>query len=187
MSWYLSVVQQYPIFSAMVQFAILGTLGEIVSYKVKGGQGFPFSLKITLGKMLGWAILAIMIKYAFTGFSGFVTALIDHHLLFKITSESTLLFAFFKSFFTNLMFGPILILTHRLFDNLIESKKNWSNLKGALLTLFWFWVPAHTITFSLPVEYQIGLAALWSLVLGVILGLFTTNSNIQTGQKKTTH
>ncbi len=26
------------------------------------------------------------------------------------------------------------------------------------------------LTFSLPVDYQIGLAALWSVVLGVILG-----------------
>ena len=175
MSWYISIVQQYPLFSAMFQFALLGTLGEIISFKVKGGQGFPFSLKITGGKMLGWALLAVMIKYAFTGFSGFVTALIDNQLLPEITSQLTLLFAFFKSFFTNLLFGPILIWTHRLFDNLIEGKKNWGNLKGALLTLLWFWVPAHTITFALPGEYQIGLAALWSLVLGVILGLFTTN------------
>lgn len=171
-SWYLTLVKQYPIFSAMIQFAILGTLGEIVSYKVKGGKGYPFSIKVTFGKMLGWAVLAVMIKYAFTGFSGFVIALVEHQLLPEIVTELTVLFAFLKSFFTNLMFGPILILTHRFFDNLIEGKKNWKNLKGAILTLFWFWVPAHTITFSLPVEYQIGLAALWSLALGVILGIF---------------
>ena len=38
-------------------------------------------------------------------------------------------------------------------------------------TLIWFWIPAHTLTFSLAVDYQVGLAALWSLALGLILGL----------------
>jgi hypothetical protein len=38
--------------------------------------------------------------------------------------------------------------------------------------MIWFWIPAHTITFSLPTDFQIGLAALWSVVLGVILGFF---------------
>jgi hypothetical protein len=36
-------------------------------------------------------------------------------------------------------------------------------------------IPAHTITFSLPADYQIRLAALWSLALGLILGLASTH------------
>lgn len=169
MQWYIDIVKAYPIFSAMIQFAILGTLGEVVSYRVRGGKGYPFSLRVTLGKMIGWSILAVMIKYAFTGFTGFVEALIDHHML---PAGNGFLFAFFKSFFTNLMFGPVMFVTHRFFDNVIEGVKNWSNMKGALLTLLWFWVPAHTITFILPAEFQIALAALWSLALGIILGTF---------------
>lgn len=172
MNLYLSLVKSYPILSAMIQFAILGTIGEVISYRVRGGKGYPFSVQVTLGKMMGWAILAVMIKYAFTGFTGFVEALTEHHLLPAIIAPSTFLFAFFKSFFTNLMFGPILVMTHRLFDNIIEKKQNWSNLKGAFLSLLWFWVPAHTITFTLPTDLQIGLAAIWSLVLGIILGTF---------------
>lgn len=173
MNWYIAMVKSYPILSAMIQFAILGTIGEILSYKIRGGKGYPFSLGVTLGKMLGWAVLAVMIKYAFTGFGGFVHALIEHRMLPEAVADTTWLFAFCKSFFTNLMFGPILVMSHRLFDNWIEGKWNWSNLKGALLLLMWFWVPAHTVTFALPAEFQIGLAALWSLVLGLLLGLFT--------------
>jgi hypothetical protein len=60
---------------------------------------------------------------------------------------------------------------HRLEDNIIARTWNWSGLQKAWWTLIWFWIPAHTITFSLPVEYQIGLAAIWSLVLGIIMGL----------------
>lgn len=173
MNWYIEAVKNYPIVSAMIQFAILGTLGEILSYKIRGGKGYPFSPAVTLGKMLGWAVLAVMIKYAFTGFGGFVHALVEHGMLPEVTIQATLLFAFFKSFFTNLMFGPILVVSHRLFDNWIEGKWNWANLKSPFLLLLWFWVPAHTVTFALPAEYQIGLAALWSLVLGLFLGMFT--------------
>lgn len=172
MNWYIEIVKSYPIISAMIQFAILGTLGDILSYKIRGGKGYPFSILVTLGKMLGWAVLAVMIKYAFTGFSGFVQTLVEHSMLPEIINQVTVLFAFFKSFFTNLMFGPILVMTHRLFDNWVEGKWNWANLKGAMLLLMWFWVPAHTVTFALPAEFQIGLAALWSLVLGLLLGLF---------------
>jgi hypothetical protein len=32
-----------------------------------------------------------------------------------------------------------------------------------------FWIPAHTLTFMLPSEYQVMLAALLSVALGIIL------------------
>jgi short-subunit dehydrogenase len=45
-------------------------------------------------------------------------------------------------------------------------------LAKELKSLIWFWIPAHTITFMLPKPYQIGLAALWSIVLALILGIY---------------
>jgi len=72
----------------------------------------------------------------------------------------------------NLQFGPFLVIMHRLLDNVITRKKNWDNINKSLLSLLWFWVPAHTITFILPKPFQIGLAALWSVVLGIILGFY---------------
>ena len=60
---------------------------------------------------------------------------------------------------------------HRLEDNLILRRKGFAGITTAWKTLLWFWIPAHTVTFSLPADYQIGLAALWSLALGVIMGL----------------
>ncbi|MFW6263559.1 MAG: hypothetical protein ACOC34_05955, partial [Thermotogota bacterium] len=79
---------------------------------------------------------------------------------------------FFISAFMNIMFGPILILSHRGMDNFLEKKQHWKGIKGALLTLLWFWIPAHTITFMLPEIWRITLAAVWSVVLGLILGFF---------------
>jgi len=68
-------------------------------------------------------------------------------------------------------FGPQLMYFHRLEDNLIDRKLNLDGMKMALWTLVWFWIPAQTLTFMLSGEYRIGLAAIWSLVLGLIMGL----------------
>lgn len=171
MEWYVIISQQHPILTAMVQFAILGTLGEILGFWVRGGKGFPFRLPILLGKMVIWAGLAVVIKYVFTGFPGFVSALCEHGML-PVVPTFPVLNAFFIAAFMNIMFGPILFFSHRFLDNALERKSNWQGMKPALLTFIWFWIPAQTITFSLEVDYRIGLAAVWSVVLGVILGFF---------------
>ena len=38
-------------------------------------------------------------------------------------------------------------------------------------TIPFFWLPAHTVTFMLPPEYQTSMAAALSIVLGIILSL----------------
>jgi hypothetical protein len=172
MNWYIELVTSRPILSAMVQFAILGTLGEIVSkWMVQKSFKYPFSLGLTLWKMVVWAILAVGIKYAFVGINGFVQDLIDHNML-PYMEQGTVGFAFAKSVLINLQFGLFLVIFHRVLDNLVVKVKNWKNLDKGMLSLLWFWIPAHTITFSLPKDYQIGLAALWSIALGFILGMF---------------
>jgi len=175
MELYVEFCKTHPIISGMIQFAILGPTGEFLASKIKKVK-FDYTFLQILLKAVGWAILAIMIKYAFTGFSGFIHELINHNMLSQ-GFEDGIIFAFSKSFFTNIMFGPILMITHRLFDNIIEKKANYTGLTGAMKTLFWFWIPAHTITFILPAYLQMGLAALWSLALGVILGMFINNNN----------
>jgi hypothetical protein len=75
------------------------------------------------------------------------------------------------SVLTNLFFGPQMMLFHRIEDNLILRQWDFSGITKAWWTLIWFWIPAHTVTFSLPASFQIGLAALWSVVLGLIMGL----------------
>jgi len=172
MQWYILMVKTYPITTAVVQFAILGTLGEVISKMiVRKRFKYPFSLGLTLWKMVVWSILAVCIKYAFVGINGFVQALIEHNLLPQMTPES-IPFAFVKSALVNLQFGLFLVIFHRILDNIVLVHKNWRNLDKGMLALLWFWIPAHTVTFSLPPDYQIGLAALWSVVLGFILGLF---------------
>ncbi len=179
MNWYLSWVSDNPLISAAVQFAILGTFGELLSQVIRSRR---FALRCTLlqliGKILAWGLLGIIIKYGFAGMKGFVNALVEHNLL-PFACSSGLARAFAVSVVTNLLFGPQMMAFHRLEENLIMRQWNWHGLQTAWLTLLWFWIPAHTLTFSLPKDYQIGLAALWSVVLGLIMGLTSPRTTRQ--------
>ncbi len=171
MEWYLAWVKDNPLFSAAIQFGLLGTLGELVSHWLRSKKfGMPFSNALLAGKIAAWALLGIVIKYGFAGMKGFVLALVEHNLLPEACGEGFLL-AFSLSVATNIFFGPQMMFFHRLEDNLLAWKLDFTGIQKAWWTLLWFWIPAHTITFMLPKDFQIGLAAVWSVALGVILGL----------------
>jgi hypothetical protein len=170
MKWYIELVTAHPILTAIVQFAVLGTLGDAISHWIVKRKIFaPYDLKTLILKIIEWSVLAVMIKYAFIGFQGFVESLIENHYLPHLEGIGK---SFAISTSMNLQFGPFLVIMHRLMDNLIAGKQNWKNLDKGFYSLLWFWIPAHTITFILPKEFQIGLAALWSLALGIILGFY---------------
>ncbi|HEY5125356.1 MAG TPA: hypothetical protein VIK14_16620 [Ignavibacteria bacterium] len=148
--------------SAAIQFGILGilgTLGEFISQKIKtkSFSGFGSLLQIIL-EILGWALLGIIIKYGFTGLKGFVNGLIGHNLSPDFFKDG-IGFAFAVSVFTNVLFGPQMIVFHRFTNNLTQKRKGYKGIQKTCFTLIWFWIPAHTDTFSLPKDFQIGLAA----------------------------
>lgn len=170
MESYIAFVTAHPLVSAMIQFALLGTFGDVIAkWIIEKRIKAPFGLNTLLQKMLEWAFLAILIKYAFAGFNGFIDKLVADHMLPEMSGWVR---AFAISTSMNLQFGPFLVLMHRLLDNLIARQSNWANIDKGFMSLLWFWIPAHTVTFSLPRPYQIGLAALWSVALGVILGFY---------------
>ena len=171
--WYTATVREFPLISAMIQFAILGTLGDAIARKFTGKKipllAIPF-------KMIEWALLGVIIKLAFKGFGGFLDALIAQHYL-PALEKGSIGYAFAYSVVVNLQFGLLMVLLHRLLDNIVDRKElfgknSFANIGKGFMSLIWFWFPAHTLTFSLPVDLQIGLAAFWSVVLGLILGLF---------------
>jgi len=167
---YISWVIENPILSAMIQFGLLGTLGEVISFSLKNKKlSIPCSLLQLVFKIFAWAILGVIIKVGFTGMKGFILALIEYRLL-PTAFNTGFLWAFSVSVITNILFGPQMMAFHRLEDNLIMRQKGFDGIGTAWKTLIWFWIPAHTITFLLPAQFQIGLAALWSIVLGIIMG-----------------
>jgi len=120
-------------------------------------------------KVVAWAVLGLVIKAGFTGMKGFTQALLEHGVL-PVWCASGIGHALAVSVLTNVFFGPQMMAFHRWEDNLILGRRDWTGLGAAWRTLIWFWIPAHTVTFSLARDYQIGLAAVWGLVLGIILG-----------------
>jgi hypothetical protein len=175
MNWYIELVTAQPIITAIIQFVVLGTLGDAVSHWIVERRIFsPYDLKTLILKFIEWSILAVMIKYAFIGFHGFVESLIDNNYLPQLEGIGK---SFAISTSMNLQFGPLLVIMHRLMDNLIAGKQNWKNLDKGFYSLLWFWIPAHTVTFILPKEFQIGLAALWSLALGIILEFYNRKAS----------
>lgn len=170
MNWYIELVKAYPILTAMIQFAVLGTLGDLISkWIIKKKIYQPYTVSVLILKMGEWALLALFIKYAFIGFHGFVDTLIMNNYLPEL---SPIGYAFAVSLAMNLQFGPFLVIIHRILDNAVMKVKNWENIDKSLFSLLWFWLPAHTVTFMLPKPFQIGLAAVWSVVLGLILGFY---------------
>ncbi|PCI35854.1 MAG: hypothetical protein COB60_01660 [Flavobacteriaceae bacterium] len=176
MDSYIEFVTSYPLISAMIQFALLGTLGDMIAKWLLKGQLFmPYSLVTLFLKMIEWAVLAICIKYAFVGFQGFVDGLLAHEMIPELGLFGR---AFAVSVSMNLQFGLLLVILHRYLDNLVARENNWANIDKGMKSLVWFWIPAHTITFMLDKPYQIGLAAIWSVVLGVILGYFNRQEKV---------
>ncbi len=177
---YLAWVRENPMTSAAIQFGILGTIGEhIPACLKKRGLATPYNIWQLVATVLGWAFLGLVIKYGFTGMRGFVDGLVSHSLLPAACSEGVAR-GIAVSVFTNLFFGPQMMFFHRLEENLIMWRWNTAGLTRAWWTLIWFWIPAHSITFSLPIDYQIGLAACWSVVLGVIMGLTVPKAPLET-------
>ena len=122
METYAAWVSQNPILSAAIQFAILGTLGEVISASLQAKRpALPCTTLQLLGKVFAWALLGVIIKYGFAGMKGFTAALLEHKLLPAFLG-SGIGWAFAVSTFTNVLFGPQMMAFHRLEDNLIQAK-----------------------------------------------------------------
>lgn len=104
--------------------------------------------------------------------------------------------AFCISTIMNLTFAPVFMTYHKITDtHIVENGGTigglfrWINLKDIFPRLNWtvqwdfvfkrtipfFWIPAHTITFLLPGEYQVIFAA----ALGIVLGIFMAIANLK--------
>jgi len=175
MAWYVDWVSGNILLSAFIQFSILGSVGEALGI-VASKRRLSKNILEWLAKALVWGILGIMIKYVFTGFKGFLAILVEKNFLPRALEEVSILRAFSLSILANSLFGPVLMFLHRTSDNLITGTRGYTGIQKSLATLAWFWLPAHTVTFVMPVDLQIGLAALWSVALGIIMGFTKRNS-----------
>jgi hypothetical protein len=180
---YIALCGQHPFLSGFVQFAVLGTIGEILSIRIRTGRpGLPFGPVKAMLKILGWGLLGVYIKALFLTAGAGIDALVAYGALpaaieTPAGTASLIARAFATSVLLNVMLGPSMMILHRLADNGIDcllgdEPMGWRGLDRSMATLVWLWIPLHTFTFTQAKEVRIGIAALLSVVLGIVMGWF---------------
>ena len=179
---FVSLTKAHPFLLGMAKFAMLGTMGELLSWKVVTGKWKLAGVRLWQ-RVIVWAFIGILLTIAFPLFSAGVEGLLEQGML--PGKGVNWLTAFWKSFFLQAVFAFPFMVFHRITDTLIdrgqlfskwpyiEVYKNidWDNMFRIVgWAIVWFWLPVHTINFMLPAEFRVIVAALLAIVLGLILG-----------------
>lgn len=172
----------HPYLMGFGKFAILATMGELLARRIIVGKyEKPSGL---IYRALIWGLLGMAIVAIFSIFSVGVGGLVEKGVL--PGKGSALLTAFWISAIMNTTFAPTMMGAHRFTDTVIDLKYSrggkvttkdvvdaidWNGYVSFVLfkTIPLFWIPAHTITFMLPPEYRVVMAAFLSIALGAIL------------------
>lgn len=162
-----------PGFGLIPRALVWGFLGIVIKMAfVIFGEGAPYTLK-TLG-------------VAFPGMSPADILRSPEFTWLKLLS------AFAVGVTLNLFFAPVFMIFHRITDmHIIEhrgtvrgfftpirfgyqlSHLDWNSMWNFVLkkTIPFFWIPAQTLNFLLPEEWRVLVAALYSIILGVLLSV----------------
>ncbi len=172
----------HPYAMGFIKIAILGTMGELLGGRIVTGRWRLTGIRLS-HRTLVWGFLGLVFTAVFPLFSFGVDGLLEAGLI--PGAGSALAAAFWKSVFLNLIFGFPMMVFHRITDTLIGRGEligiwpladvtgsiDWRNMFRIVgAACFWFWIPAHTITFLLPPEFRVVSAALLAVILGAILG-----------------
>lgn len=177
----------HPYVMGFIKFALLALSGELIAVRMAKGE---FSLPpYTWARFIIWGVIGVWITYMMKIFFIATGVLMEKGLL--PNAENPIFYTFLHALYTsitmNLGFGPTFMALHKISDTYLALRKEEKGVtlgqtvsavdwKGfwtftILKTVPLFWIPAHTLTFMLPEEYQVMLAALLSVALGVILNL----------------
>lgn len=182
-----SLSASHPFIMGFIKFSLLATAGEFLAIRLaKGAFSFP---KKTVARLVIWGLIGVWITFMMKAFGFAAADFMQNGILPKANGEflNRLLKAFYTSVLMNTTFGPTFMALHKCSDQWLELKAdgkphrvtdvvsavNWSGFATFTLgkTVPLFWIPAHTVTFLLPAEYQVIMAAALSVALGIILNL----------------
>jgi len=183
---------------SFVKFAVLATLGEMLGLRIKTGSYSMPGFGI-FPRAIVWGFLGLTIKAAFTIFASGTPIFLEYlgmngaiSMIKGDLNMAKIIVAFCISIAMNLTFAPVMMTLHKITDTHILQTggtlrgffsplpvrdiitgMNWDVQWNFVFrkTIPFFWIPAHTITFLLPPEYQVLFAALLGLMLGVILSV----------------
>ncbi len=178
----------HPYLMGFAKFAVLATAGELLAVRLARKE---WTLPSYIwARFIIWGLIGIWITYMMKIFGAGVGALMQSGLL--PCPQNAFLNTFIKALFIsatmNLAFGPTFMALHKCSDTYLDiratgkkkitlanviHKVDWEKFASFTLlkTVPLFWIPAHTVTFLLPAEYQVAMAAALSVALGIILNL----------------
>lgn len=203
---YMSGTLEYPFVAGFCKFALLATLGECVAQRILHGSYVPKGFGLW-PKAVVWGLLGIAIAASFSIFYNGAPAMLAAsgitwapEIMHGPLCWQKVFVAFIISFSMNVMFGPALMVAHKLADmhikacggslsvfwtkpNVVEYLKtlDWNSMWKFVLciTIPFFWIPAHTMVFLLPGVFRILVAAILGALLGLILAFAAARQNRQ--------
>ena len=190
---------RHAVFLGGIKFAVLSTIGEVIALRIRTGSYAELKTFGVVPRMVVWFFLGAWIVMAMRIFGAGTPPLADYiccadgkivEAMKGGVSWYKLIGAFSISLLQNTAFAPVFMTLHKITDTHIMNcggslrafctpmrvgdimaglnwKAQWSFVFKK--TIPFFWIPAHTITFMLPGEYQVLFAAFLGIVLGVIL------------------
>ena len=174
---FISLTIAYPLPMGFLKLAALATFGEFVKIRRTTGK---WNFRDWHLKLIVWGFFGVWFAIVFPLFGAGINAIISKGLWPNLGSVFQ---AFSTSLWMNLLalYAWPMMLLHEYFNKVIENKKLFSLVEfgekldkktwfGFIpLTIVLFWLPAHTITFLLPEEFRVLMAALLSIALGFLL------------------
>ena len=178
----------HPYIMGFIKFGLLATVGEVFACRIRNRA---WVLPPYVGwRALIWGVIGVAITFMMKAYSFGVAGMMESGLLPSGGEGflTSLLKAFYTAAVMNLTFGPTFMATHKCSDKYLDLRASGVSkpgLKGVVTAVDWhgfvsftlfktiplFWIPAHTLTFLLPAEYQVIVAAALSIALGVIMSL----------------
>ena len=188
----------HGIIMSFIKFAILATLGEVIGLRIKTGSYYKKGFGL-IPRALVWGILGISIKIAFVVFAKGVPEFLQYAGLEGAVESmknpvtfTRIIVAISISGLLNLFFAPVFMTFHKISDTHIEKNKGKISaiftkidfvtiLKNIdwkvqwnfvfMKTIPFFWIPVHSVTFLLPPDVRILVAAVLGIALGIILAI----------------
>ena len=163
----------HPYAMGFIKFGVLATFGECLKHRTITGAWIPS--KIVL-RFLIWGVFGMWITAAFPFMDGGLRAIAGAGIW--PSSPAPLWMSTWINVFSG--FGLFMMFSHYWTDTILAEgwvapwalfgradTVRWAKI--VLISLVVFWIPAHTLTFSLAAEWRIVCAAFLGIALGVIL------------------
>ncbi len=195
-STYVSFNSHHGMIMSFIKFAVLATLGEMIALRIRKGVYHEPGFGI-IPRAMVWGFLGLTIKAAFVVFAAGMPLFVQYlglndavQVMQGDLSLMKILVAFCVSAGMNLTYAPVMMTFHKITDaHIIQTggtlqglfrpipfaeifrNINWDVQWNFVFkkTIPFFWIPAHTITFLLPPDFQVLFAAILSIALGLLL------------------